>query len=367
MGTDKKKVLMYYAFENKIGGPLTNIRDIINSELKDEYEFVTCFQNEAPGGINIRLLRRMVKQIRAQSPDIVHVHGLQSEGFYGVLAAKLAGCRCVVTTVHGFAFDGQKKYGLKWLLYRCFVEPLTLRLSDKVYCVCKYASERPIIKKNTGRNNCRYIHNATGEPSIIQTRNQVRAKWNIMPEETVFVITGRVTKDKGFEILGQAVKQLNRFCTIKFRLLVVGDGEYLEAFCTDMHEEIKAAQVILVGKTDRVADYLGAADVFVLPSYHENLPIALLEAGKMGLPCIASNVGGIPEVIQDEKTGFLIKDKLSCSYAKKMEILAMDTSLRRAMGQAIKKDVEDRFSMSLMCRRIREVYLDGMRKKGLAK
>ena len=147
MGTEKKKVLMYYAFEDKIGGPLIYLRSIMNSKLNEEYEFSSCFQNETSGGFSSKLLRRMVKQIKAEAPDIVHVHGLQSEGFYGVLAAKLAGCRYIVTTVHGFAFDGQKKRGLKWFLYRFFVEPITLRRSDKVYCVWKYAEERSIIKR----------------------------------------------------------------------------------------------------------------------------------------------------------------------------------------------------------------------------
>lgn len=367
MGANKKKVLMYYAFEDKIGGPLVYLRSIIHSELKKEYEFVTCFQNATAGGINIKLLRRMIRRIKEESPDIVHVHGLQSEGFYGVLAARLAGCRYIVTTVHGFAFDGQKKHGLKWFLYRYIIEPLTLRMSSRVYCVCKYASERPIIKRNTKKNNCGYIHNAVSELTVGRTREQIRAQWEIMPEETVFVIAGRVSKAKGFDILGQAVKLLNRSSTNRFRLMVVGDGEYLERFCADMCDEIETGQVIIVGQTNCVADYLGAGDVFVLPSYHENLPIALLEGGKMGLPCIASNVGGISEAIQDGKTGFLLNDKQPWSYAQKMELLMTDSSLRCAMGEAIREDVDNRFSMSLMCKRIKGVYDDGTRKKGLDK
>lgn len=365
MTTKKNKVLMYYAFENKIGGPLVYLRSIINSELNSEYEFLTLFQNVAAGGINIKLLRSMINRIKSEKPDIVHVHGLQSEGLYGVLAAKLAGCRCVVTTVHGFAFDG-KKCGIKWFLYKYFVEPLTLRLSDKVYCVCRYASERSIVRKNTRNNNCGYIYNAVGELSTSLTRGQIRAQFGIADNETVFVISGRVAQDKGFDILTESVKQLNCFCSLSFRLLVVGDGEYLSTFCTDMCNEIKSGQVIIVGKTDRVADFLSAADVFVLPSYHENLPLALLEAGKMGLPCIASNVGGIPEVIEDGKTGFLIDNGQSNSYAQKMELLMTNTSLRYKMSRAIKKVIDERFSMSLMCKQIKEIYVDGIREKGLS-
>lgn len=363
MKTVKKKVLMYYAFEDRIAGPLIYLRSIIDSELKDEYTFSTCFQNETAGGFSLKLLKRMVRRIKDASPDIVHVNGLQSEGFYGVLAAKLAGCRCIVTTVHGFAFDGQKKHGVKWFLYRYIVEPLTLRMSDKVYCVCKYAAERAIIKRNTGHHNCGYIHNAVGNLVVEQTREQVRSQWKIASDETVFVISGRISRDKGFDLLGQAIKDLNNSSVKGFRLMVVGDGEYKNSFCECMHHEIESGQVIMVGQTNRVADFLGASDVFVLPSLHENLPIALLEAGKMGLPCIASNVGGIPEAVSDGKTGFLVNDSSACAYEEKMKLLMEDVSLRRKMGQAMREDVNCRFSMSLMCERIREVYSDGMCEK----
>lgn len=361
----RKKVMMYYAFEDKIGGPLVYLRQIINSKLNEKYDFTTCFQNETAGGISLKLLRRMVKKIKKESPDIVHVQGLQSEGFYGVLAAKLAGCRCIVTTVHGFAFDGQKKHGLKWFLYRYFVEPLTLRLSDRVYCVCRYASERAIIKRNVHRGNCGFIHNAAGDLTVTRGREQVRQQWNISLDEVVFVIVGRISADKGFDILGRAVKLLNGSCANMFRLMVVGGGEYRQSFEEYMQEEIKSGQVILVGPTDHVADYLGASDIFILPSYHENLPIALLEAGKMGLPCIVSNVGGMPEVVRDGITGFLIDDSSAESYVHKMKTLLTDALLRQKMGQAMLDEIECRFSMSLMCNRIDEVYSDVLRKKEL--
>ena len=120
-GEKKIKVLMYYSFGNRIGGPLTYINSIMNSELNEEIDFRTCFQNMAPNGLKMSLLKRMIKQIKSENPDIVHVHGLQSEGFYGVLAAKISGCHNIVTTVHGFAYDAQKKFSVKWFLYKYVV------------------------------------------------------------------------------------------------------------------------------------------------------------------------------------------------------------------------------------------------------
>lgn len=360
MGNSKKpKVLMYYAFEDKVGGPLVYLRSIMNSPLKERFEFAACFQNETAGGWDGKLFRRMVEQIKRENPDIVHVHGLQSEGFYGVMAAKKAGVKHIVTTVHGFAADAQRPHSLKYMLYRYAVEPLTIRLSDKIYCVCRFAAERGIMKKNAKKNNVGYIHNAVPALEVTRGCEEVRCERGIRNEDIVFVISGRVAQAKGFELLAQAVKLVGQTHD-NFRLMVVGDGDYAPTFCEQMKAEIESGRVIMVGQTDRVADYLAASDVCVLPSFHENLPIAILEAGKLGLPCIASAVGGIPEVVTDGVNGFLLQEREPTLYADAMRRLIDDAALRLTMGQAMKANVDDRFSMERMCQKLEEIYTDGL-------
>lgn len=352
----KPKVLMYYSFGDSIGGPLTYIHSIMNSNLKEKYDFVTCFQNMAPGGLRPSLLFRMAKQIKVESPDIVHIHGLQSEGFYGVLAAKLAGCRNIVTTVHGFAFDGQIRHGIKWFLYRYIVEPITLRFSDKVYCVCNYAAQREIIKHNLKRNNCGFIYNTVPDLHVNEDRVSVRSRFSFNEDDVVFAISGRVVKDKGFDILAKAIKIVNQYTQNKFKLLVIGDGDYRETFEQEVKFEIENGQVVLVGQTDSVADFLNASDAFVFPSYHENLPISLLEAGKMGLPCVVSNVGGIPEIIKNEISGIIVEEFKPEMYAEAILKILNNPSLRKDMSKNIIKDIESRFSMNSFLKQLEEIY-----------
>ena len=352
----KKKVLIYYTYENHMGGPRTYIRSIMESPLKDRYDFKVCYQNCRPGGLNFGLLKRMIAAIRAENPDIVHVQGLQSEGFYGTLASKLAGCRHIVMTVHGFAFDGDGTGKLKKWLYRYAVEPLTLRLSDNVFCVCESASKRKIIRMHAGKRSCGYIYNPIPPMVTASSRAAMRQKLGIGEQETVFVIAGRVVEGKGFGILENAVKQLNARDINGFKLLVLGDGEYRGIFEERMSEEIRCGQVIMVGQTDSVPDYLLASDVFILPSYHENLPIALLEAGKTGIPCIASNVDGIPEIISDNETGLLVDSFDFEDYAKAMEYMMTHKDAAREMGKRFSADVQERFSIERFCEKLSEVY-----------
>ncbi len=350
------KVLMYYSYGNKIGGPLTYINMIINSPLRDKYTFVTCFQNKAPGGWDAQLLRDMTENIKKEKPDIVHVHGAQSEGFYGVLAAKKAGCEHIVMTVHGFAFDDSACKGIKHFLYKNIVEPYSLRGSEYVYCVCRAASERKIVKSNTKKKKYAYIHNPAPVLTVDESREALRARYGINESDTVFCISGRLVRDKGFAVLADAIKLVNKKTDKPFKFIVIGDGNYRSTFSEMMKKEISDGLVILVGHTNKVADYLNACDVFVFPSFHENFSIALLEACASRLPCIVSNVGGNAEIIEDGKNGFVI-DGFDCEkYAEKMQYFLDNNAKIASMGEYAKQRTDTDFSLENMCQKIDEVY-----------
>lgn len=352
----RKKVLMYYSFGDKIGGPLTYINTIINSNLKEKYDFCTCFQNKAPGGMDKELLREMVKKIKSERPDIVHVHGLQSEGFYGVLASRLAGCKNIVTTVHGFAFDSTILSSKKKFVYKYFVEPFTIKFSKKIYCVCEFAAKRKIIVKNAKKRNVGVIYNTTSQLHPTLSRKVVRREYGIKDSDFVFIISARVCKEKGFEIIENSIKHLNKSGINNFKLIVLGDGDYLPQFCENLRNELELNQVLIMGHTTNVADFLNAADAFIFPSFHENLPISILEAGYFGLPVIASNVGGIPEMISNSRNGYLVNGFNPVDYAEKMKLLIRNPRILKSMSNNIKTDFEAKFSLDTMCKKISEVY-----------
>lgn len=353
---EKPVVVMYYTYGDRIGGPLTYINTIANSELSKKYDFRTCFQGQGPRGLNLVLLKAMVKKLRLIKPDIVHVHGAQSEGFYGVLAAKFAGCKHVVMTIHGFAHDDFTYKGVKRFLYKNVVEPLSIRLADQVYCVCEYASQREIVKRNAGKRNCGYIHNPIPELKVIQSRSNIRAAYGIKDDDVLFCIASRLTRDKGFDLLSEIVKEINRNGIEHFRLMVLGDGDYAPQFRKALQKEIENGQVIMVGRTDDVASYLSASEAFIFPSYHENLSIALLEACASGLPCVVGNVGGNSEIIIDGKNGFVLDEHNAKAFTEKIEQLIGDRSLLEGMQRFAKRDIQERFSQEMLFQKIDEVY-----------
>lgn len=355
--TNKKPiVVMYYTYPNKVGGPLTYINTLINSPLNQSYEFKTIFQNKAPGGFDLALLRRMVKEIKKIRPDIVHVHGAQSEGFYGIIASKLAGCKHIVMTVHGFAFDDSGCRGIKKFLYKHIVEPFSVHVADYVYCVCEYAAKRPIVTKHARKRKICYIHNPVSLDVPTISRKDMREQLQCLDTDIVFCISGRVTKDKGFQILEEIVKRINKENIKNFKLLVIGDGDYFSEFSKNMSREINNNQVIMVGQTNQVVNYLNASDAFLFPTYHENLSIALLEANAAGLACVVSDVGGNREIVEDGRNGFLLKEITSDAFFEKICVLINDNVTLKNMSENAKSIAEEKFGLSTICDKINEVY-----------
>ena len=116
-----------------------------------------------------------------------------------------------------------------------------------------------------------------------------------------------------------------------------------------------------LGRRSDIDDLLSAADFFVLPSDIEGLPMAILEAMAHGLPIVASNVGGIPEIIDDEREGLLFPAGDATALAFAIRRLASDPFLRRRLGDAARQRVSAQFSLNAMVRKYDDVYADAMR------
>ena len=115
--------------------------------------------------------------------------------------------------------------------------------------------------------------------------------------------------------------------------------------------------VHLLGHRSDVPALLAAADIFALPSHREGLPLALLEAMASGLPVIATDVGGCCEVIENGRNGILISPGSPEQMARAIKRLALDEGLRRALGDAARQTIEQRFSIDRMVRQVEELYL----------
>ena len=175
-----------------------------------------------------------------------------------------------------------------------------------------------------------------------QARTKEREKLGFLPEETVFCCVGRLAKEKNHTVLLHAFASLYAKNPL-VRLVLVGDGPekpILEAFLEK--SGLKKA-VLLVGEVTDVRPYLRAADVFVLPSLIESLPLALLEACACGLPALVSKTGDMPLVVAHGESGFVFNAKDPIVLASLMAELVENTDLRLKMGKNARTRTEKNY------------------------
>ena len=349
-----KKILHYYPSNVQNGGPKVYIETIVNSALKEKCEFDRAGYNKKDDGSFLRVYRLLRDYIKKTKPDIVHIHGCQSEGFVGVLAARAGGCKSTVLTVHGFAFDDTHTTREKKILYRRFIEPITLRRAGAVYCVCEYAEKRDIVRKNAGKRLIGHIYNPAPPYELTEDRESVRNELGYAPDDVVCVIAARISIDKGFDVLMKTIKLAAGDEKLKF--LILGNGDYKKVLEKDLSEEIEKKKVILYGSTDRVYDFLAASDMYVFPSYHENCSIALIEAGRAGLATVSSPAGGNPEIVLDGETGIIVPEWDPKAYYDALKKLYDDPSLRERMGQKAQDTVIKKFSQNEIMEEIYDIY-----------
>ncbi|MEU4336231.1 glycosyltransferase family 4 protein [Micromonospora lupini] len=335
-------------------GPLTAVQRVLASRLADRYEFVRMHRSAGNGGLNVPLLREWVRLLRQVRPDLVHVRGLQNEGFHGVLAARLAGCPRILVTVHGTVRD-LRQPGRAWRrrLLVHGAEPATLRLASHVATVCEYAAGRDFLR-DLGGKFVGVIPNGVPLPAHPSAgRDRARADLGLHPDDVAMITVARLTWEKGFGVLADALRRLPPSTTRRV-LLVAGDGPDRAGIAAAL-TDIGGIEVRLLGNRLDVPDLLTAADLFVFPTLHENLSNALLEAMAHGLPVVASAVGGNVEVLRPGG-GRLVPAGDPGALAAALAPLLDDPGERRHVGQLGRKVVADGYSLDVMLGSLDRVY-----------
>ena len=343
------KVMHYYTYPENAGGPLTYIKNIVGSTYFDGVTFSTCYQGKAASAITRADRARIVQEIRDFAPDVLHVHGVQSEGFLGVTLGRRARVPKILMTVHGLQIDAQNISRKKRALFRYVIEPYALRHSDAVYCVCDEMAHRPFVKKHAHRL-LPTLHNFITDRFLDGACAPIEG----VAEDTVVVATvGRVSYDKGMEELEQLILADNHE---NVQFWIIGSGEYETTMREHLADRIGEGRVVFWGQRANVKDYLARADIFLFLSHHENLSIALLEAASMGACPIATAVGGNPEVVTDGENGLLVPSMDSTAAARALSRLLDDSDYRAQLSHAAMNTVRERFGERLFAQRLLAIY-----------
>ncbi len=166
---------------------------------------------------------------------------------------------------------------------------------------------------------------------------------------------GRLNAQKGHEFLLHAVAKLKARCP-ELKCLLVGEGDQREALEWLARELRIGGNVVFCGAQDEVAPFIQVSEMTVLPSISEGLPIAVVESLALGIPVVATRVGGVPEVVLDGENGLIVEPRDAAALAHAIEQLLRNPAGARRMGAAGREWVQSRFSLESMLHSYEEYY-----------
>ena len=298
-------------------------------------------------------LWRLTRLLVQQRVTILQTHGARSN-FYGRIAGRLAGVPVIISTVHNSLKDYEVRPLKRWLYM--YLLRLTLPLVHRIICVSD-SNRRDLIEECSAvAAKTQTVYNGV-DPSAFSSqpdRQTVRKELGTT-QGPVLVTIGRLADQKGHRYLLQALPRLLETWP-QLCCLFVGEGELRDAL-HHMAIDLGVEQACrFVGVRADIADILAAADLFVLPSLSEGFPFVLLEALVMGCPIVASRVNGIPELIEEGKTGFLVPAREPQALALAIQKLLSDPAAASRMGAAGRTVVREQFTADRMVAKMTAIF-----------
>ena len=366
----KPSRVMQLVWSFEIGGAENFVLNLVRKTDRSRYEPSICVfaedgplreQAEAlgvpvfrikPGSVPVTALR-LIRLLRAERPDLIHAHSI-APGFYGAVAGAL--CRIpVLTTRHGRPEDSAKP---------SLTRMISTRFTDRFVAVSEEVRRLLISMTKIPAEKIFSIVNGIDTQRFAGTRNTaLRAEFGIPENAFLFGTVGRLNHTKAQDLMIHALKTL-RDQGADARLVIAGDGDRREKLDHLIAELQLQDRARLLGARHDVPAILRGLDAFVLSSVDEGVPLSLLEAMAAGLPCVATAVGGIPEVISHEHNGLLAPAGDAAALAAAMQRLLDEPDLRRHIAANGAETVRTRFSIETMVQSYCRHYDDLLQESG---
>ena len=303
--------------------------------------------------VAVGALAALLAEIR---PDVVHNHMYRAElvGTRAAIALGSIGHRrpYVVSTVHSSRVRSPEDREMLRLLTPEMDHLIAVSRSIKTKIAAEGRVGAPVSLVYNGVDLERYDHQ---EPCCT-----LREEYGMVPDAQVVGVVARLEPEKGHPTLLEAWPLVLRAVPSAY-LLVVGEGSRHEALHEQAAELGILERVLFTGRRDDIPAVTAALDVAVLPSYREAQGLTILEAMALSRPVVASNVGGIPEMIEDGVTGLLVPPHDAPALAEAIVRLLRDHPFADMLARAGHDMVHERFCIELMVHAVEAIYDEGAR------
>jgi glycosyltransferase involved in cell wall biosynthesis len=329
-GEIELQTILHIVGDSEYGGGSKVIESLVSASLSKGYRVYVLttdpvFQKQVSGlgagVIDLDCIWRPIRPIkdlygliklflflRSNKFDIVHTHTSKA-GMIGRIASKLAGVNSIVHTIHGFAFSEVSSQAK--ILFYSSLERISAFFCDKIITVSNYHRSWALTLGIANERKLVSIPNAVSPISNVLYKASNSKEFRIS-------FVGRIVKEKGLFDLVEAIQLLNKDYKVFLDLVGTGEDEIeLKKYSISAGIEDR---VIFHGFQKSVATFLLRSDVFCLPSYREGFSISILEAMSIGMPIVATKVGGNSEALGGGKAGIICNardsEELACAIGK---------------------------------------------------
>lgn len=297
---------------------------------------VEFYPNPPGWGSALASIGAILSILRRRSVQILHGHDFMAS-VLGAAAASVARIPSLLT-LHGSTY-----YSDRW--YRRSLLGWAARRSSSVVTVSGDLGRRLVADLSLSHRSVEVVPNGTRLRKGCRRRG--REILGLRAGEVGILAVGRVVPVKGLDVLAQALPLLGPEAA-SVRVAVAGDGPDLEGLEAMAPPLPGGRPIQYLGMRNDVPHLMAGADIFVMPSRIEALPMALIEAMGAGLPVVASDVGGIPEVVENGREGWLVEPDDPEALARALSSLVRDGALRCRFGEGGRRRVLERFTAARM-------------------
>lgn len=370
--------ILHITFDMAIGGTEQVIRQLVENLHRDDFEsFIYCIdgkigalgellksqgvsvygQQTRNPGLDMSLVRHLKSYLREQQIDIVHCHQY-TPYVYGLFAA-LGSPVKVLFTEHGRFYPDS----YKWKRY--LVNPLLSLFTGKITAISKATAKALVKYENFPRSKISVVYNGMHfeiDPELKNQLASIRDEYGLPDSAFLYGTISRLDSIKNQKMMIAAFARVARTHP-QSRLLIIGDGPERQT----LERQVKALnvdeKVIFTGFKTNPKPWFHLMDAFLLSSFSEGTSMTLLEAMACGKPSVVTNVGGNPEIVEDNLSGLICPNDDTEAFHTAMRSLIDDPSLAKRLGEAGRQRYQEQFSVSNMCREYQNIYQSLAEKK----
>lgn len=342
--------------------------EFILNDLDVKYEMISEMRRSISLKQDRAAYQEIKKIIGEFKPDIVHTHAAKA-GAIGRLAARKMNVPVIVHTFHGHVFHSY--FGKAKTNFYKTVERYLAKRSNAIIALSEKQKKELCEEHRICDPQKTHIVPLGFDIDKFQEekaskRNQFRKQWKIAEDEIAIGLVGRVVPIKNHRLFLSSFAALKSQTQQKVKAIIIGDGDEKEAmiaFCNELDLTV-CTQENIVSNYDVVftswitdIDVANAGlDIMALSSLNEGTPVSLIEAQASSLPIVSTDVGGVRDIVDRDRSAFLVESQDQEHFTNKLRALAEDPNLRKKMGETGQALAFERFHYHRFCDDMKKVY-----------